>query len=697
MNHPLRRCRARGLGAAGLIAASAWLPLAQAQSVAPTPPNAAPPGEAASSAPAAAQRLPVEAFAALPLLTQVTLSPDGKRIAAVVNQQDQSVLITQAVAGKKFDSVLQTDNQKFHFRWVRWVNDDRLLVSVRFAARRDFVGTVETRLFSVKADGSGLVNLVRNAPDGRSMLGTVRSQQLQDRVVDWLPDDGQHVLLQLAEAGGSALPSVYKLNVETGARQAVQGAQRDIYQWITDAQHRVRIGVRQDDDGEVQIRANDPDGKNWRTLWTFTPQGDAVWPLGFGRDPQELFVRAEHEGRDAVFSVRLDEAGLPRRLRLAHPRFDIEGTLMHSPATGEVVGLRSGGVDGEGDGGEGGDARSELWDPAWRALARGIDQALPEHDNRLLGMSRDEQRYLVYASGNGKPGRYFLGDRGTGALSLLGETHANLPPGQLVGKQRVQIKARDGLTLSAYLTLPAGRRSGDAGPALPLVLLPHGGPSSRDDDDFDDWTEFLANRGLAVLQVNFRGSDGYGRAFKAAGMQRWGLEMQDDLSDAVHWAVAEKIADAARVCIVGASYGGYAALMGAVKTPELYRCAASFAGVSNLPDLVQHASDYLGGRAAAEFMIGDAWRDRERLRATSPALQAERIRAPVLLVHGSDDRVVPVEQSEDMAKALKRAGKPYRYVEQEGGDHYLSRYAHRLEFFTALERFLDDNLKPASR
>ncbi|WP_051241850.1 alpha/beta hydrolase family protein [Azohydromonas australica] len=257
-------------------------------------------------------------------------------------------------------------------------------------------------------------------------------------------------------------------------------------------------------------------------------------------------------------------------------------------------------------------------------------------------------------------------------------------------EKAVRIQARDGLSLAAYLT---HARNGGTAPG-PLVLLPHGGPYARDDASFDPWTELLANRGYTVLQVNFRGSSGYGAEFQKAGLQRWGQEMQEDLEDAVQWAVSQGVADPRRICIVGASYGGYAALMGVVKTPHLYRCAVSFAGVSNLTDLALHWTEFIGGKEGSRRVLGNWWQDRERLRATSPALQAQRIEVPVLLVHGTADRRVPVEQSRDMAKALASAGRSYRYMEQEGGDHHFSRQAHHTEFLRELEAFLQAHLAP---
>lgn len=644
------------------------------------------PAALAQSPPA---QLPIEAFAHLPLTESLMLSPDGQRVAAFVNQSDRTLLVTRPIDAEESTPVLTTQDKDLRFRWARWVSNERLLVSMSYASKRFDVGIVETRLVSIRFDGSGLVPLSK-APAEASSLP---QSQFQDHIIDWLPDDGHHVLQQLNGYGGA--PAIYKLNVDDGSKQVVQEAQDYIYGWMTDAQHRLRLGLRHQL-GKAEVRVRDSEDGPWRTLWKFKvselgiDRANVVTPLGFGLDPQELFIRAEHEGRQAVFSVRLDQPELPRTLRLAHPTLDVDGELLRSPATGAVLGLSARLHEGSADA----ESAEELWDPSWRARMRAIDRALPQRKNTLVSISRDEQRYIVHSIGNGQPGEYFLGDRKTGKLSLVGETYPDLPPAQLVGKRAVKIKARDGLSLNAYLTLPHG--TADAGPR-PLVLLPHGGPQSRDDTQFDVQTEFLANRGYAVLQVDFRGSAGYGRAFVEAGKKRWGLEMQDDLTDARAWAVETGIADPARVCIVGASYGGYAALMGLVKTPTLYRCGVSFAGVTDLVALIEYEANYVGGAASIQEQVGWAWHDRKQLRATSPVQQAQRIEAPLLLIHGTADRVVPVEQGRDMAKALKEAGKIYRYVEQDGADHHWSRSEDRLQFFQELEKFLDLHLKGASK
>lgn len=630
----------------------------------------------AADAPAAARpRLPVEHFARLPLIDGVALAPDGRRFAALMNRGDDTLLVVRDLAGGPMRALLKTDNRDFRFAWFRWANDQRLVVSVHYPSRRGWTEVAERRLFSIRADGSAVVNLVRRP----AFAEDKHVPQFQDQVIDWLPGDGQHVLMQLAD-DGSLDPAVYRVNLETARRTPVHDGRTNVQRWLTDATHRVRVGVRQHE-ARIEVLVCDPDGQRWRTAWAYEVFGpDTVTPLGFGADPNRLYVTALHEGRQAVFEVDLREPALPRRLLLSHPRFDIDGQLVHDPKNGDAVGIVSGLV---------GDAGAGFWQADHKALLQAIDRALPGRLNRLLQFSADGSRYLLHTIGNGVPGQYMVGFRDSGELTALAETYPELPTEALAPKQPVNIPARDGTVLPSYLTLPLGIE-----PArLPTVVLPHGGPISLDGPTFDPWVQFLANRGYAVLQVNFRGSAGFGHEHMRAGLKRWGLEMQDDLSDALQWLVARSTADPARVCIVGGSYGGFAALMGAAKTPGLYRCAVSFAGISDLVALGAHRRSFLNQQAVFERQVGSLWDDSDQLKATSPRRLAEKIQAPVLLVHGTADRNVPFEQSELMADALKRAGKVHRLVTLDGGDHGLGHQAHRLQFFRELEQFLDLHLR----
>ena len=527
---------------------------------------------------------------------------------------------------------------------------------------------------AVDRDGGHLINLVE--PNAFTAAA-----QLQDQVVDWLPGDGHHILLQAPVDRSDVSPAVWRVDVDTGRREIVHGRSFRINRWITDASHRVRVGVRQAGT-EVEVTLCDPDGEHWRTGWKYQVfSREAVMPLGFGDDPQVLYVSADHGGRQAVYEVDLRDPALPRKLLLDANDEDLQGGLLVDPASRRAIGIRAGRL---------GNAATSFWDPAGRSLAQAIDQALPERFNRILQFSADGSRYLLYSSGNGAAGRFLVGDRKAGKMSLLSAQYPQLPAQSAVRKQRFTVPARDGLALPVYLTLPAGVDARN----LPTVVLPHGGPISQDDLDFDPLTQFLADRGYAVLQVNFRGSGGQGYEHLAAGLQRWGLEMQDDLEDALRWSVQRGTSDGSHVCIVGGSYGGYAALMGGAKTPGLYRCVASLAGISDLQAMALFRGKYVNGREMFERQVGSTWSDRERLNETSPRVLAAKFQAPVLLLHGTQDRVVPYEQSEFMAQALTAAGKPVRLVKLEDGDHNLSVAANRLQFYEELEKFLGENLAP---
>jgi dipeptidyl aminopeptidase/acylaminoacyl peptidase len=619
---------------------------------------------------AAVEKLPVEAFASLPALQDLQLSPDGKRFAALLNIGAHSVLITRDVAGATANAVAKTDNKRVAVNWFRWLNNDRIAVSLRYADRRYGVATMETRLMSYRYDGSDTVNLVKYDPHRDRLV-----PQFQDRVVDWLPEDPGHILIA-ADFDEVASLGVYKVDVDTGGRQRVQNFHSHVVDWITDRQHRVRVGLKFHDT-QYDVIGRNADQDNWQTLWSFGSfSAQAVWPIGFGMNPDILYVKAYQDGRLAIFTVDLRDSAHKLVLKYADPSYDVGGELVYSQKTGDYIGV----ADTHGKG------SYKFWQPQYQALAAGIDAALPGTHNDIVGFSADESRYLVFASGNKRPGNYYFGDRKTHVLSDMGSTYPALRPELLAGKAALHYKTRDGLEIQAYLTLPR-----DAKPQhLPTIIFPHGGPIARDDTDFDYWAEFFANRGYAVLQMDFRGSAGYGHDFMAAGLKQWGLRMQDDITDGVQALIASGVADPHRIGIVGASYGGYAALMGAVKTPDLYKCAVSFAGVSDLLELWRNNQKYTIRNVVGE-QIGD-YRDRAQLEETSPRRHADRIKIPILLVHGTKDRSVPFKHSEMMADALKDAGKRYTFIELKDGDHFLSNYDLRLQLFQAMDQFLAQNL-----
>jgi dipeptidyl aminopeptidase/acylaminoacyl peptidase len=278
---------------------------------------------------------------------------------------------------------------------------------------------------------------------------------------------------------------------------------------------------------------------------------------------------------------------------------------------------------------------------------------------------------------------------------MIADAWPGVPPAAIAPVRNLTYKAGDGLEIPAYLTLPVGREAKN----LPLIVLPHGGPEARDEPGFDWWAQALASRGYAVLQPQFRGSAGFGRKFVEAGHGQWGRKMQSDLSEGVRHLAKEGIVDSKRVCIMGASYGGYAALAGATLEPDVYRCAVSVAGVSDLPVMLKDEVRSAGGvnrtgvRYWAKFM-GTSFQKRGELDAVSPAAQAARAGGPILLIHGKDDTVVPFEQSEIMHRALKRAGKPVEFVTLAAEDHWLSRGATRLEMLKRAVSFVEKHNPP---
>ncbi len=624
------------------------------------------------------ESLPATAFSALPMIEDVSLSPDGKKIIYLQNIEDKTVLVSLNFETGKMTSVYVANSKDFTFRLIAWANNDTVLFSVRVPYYRYAVPSYETRLLARKADGSDKAReLVR--PSARHTTDPLELvAQFQDNIISLLPDDPKHILLSVAlERSGRGFPSVYKVNVDTKRRRRVHHYKDLVRDWMTDQQGRVRIGRKfNDNDGSTSFIIYNLANKEWVETWKSEAFSKSpITPMGFGKDPNILYVRSIHNGRNAIFKVDVSKADLPMKLIARDEKYDIDGSLIYSRKTRDVIGVYHRGADGS----------RIYWNKEFKQFQEAIDRALPGTNNSLISFSEDERRYIVYRTNSTIPGIYYLGDRDSNTMTEIAHTYPQLE-GKLQGRRKIEYTARDGKTIEGYLTLPKNHDPKVPGPA---VIHPHGGPMVRDYGSYVDyWTEFFASKGMIVLQPNFRGSSGYGREFELEAIQNYGLTMQDDLTDAANWLIEQKLADPEYLAIIGASYGGYAALMGAVKTPNLFKCAISFAGVSNLLELRDSKKYYVGYQVVRE-QFG---KENEKLEAVSPIKFVDKIKIPILLVHGDEDRTVPVDQSRKMAEELKDKNKIYSYIELEHGDHNISLQENRHKLFSAMDEFLDKYL-----
>ncbi|GGD17605.1 peptidase S9 [Aquisalinus flavus] len=617
---------------------------------------------------------PPEAYAWLPTMSSIRISPDGTKLTAFVNLDEHYRLgVFELEDGQLTPLHMLSEAGEYTMEDPIWASDDRLVFSVYFAGKRFRTETTETRLMSMKPDGSDLVALFSRA---RTESGG--QVQIQNRIVSTLPDDPEHMLVQY----GAPNSQVYKVDVTQATRHSTVMRERaSINHWSADSKGEIRVGsgIVKDRDRKLTVRLDD--GK-WKDISHRVRDENVTFYIDGVSDKPDIFYVLSSEGGDTdalyEYNAQTDELS---EVVFRHPTSDVY-SVIQDRFTGKALGV----IFAE-------DTSEIHWleESFIKDELDKLQAALPDKDVSITSLNLSENHAVVFVDDVTDPGQYYLYDIENRKLTGLPVQYPdleNVTHGQIFS---ASYKARDGLDIPAYVTLPPGLSSLEEARGLPFVLMPHGGPTARDFVGFDYWAQFLASRGYGVLQMNFRGSAGYGVEFRKAGDREWGQAMQDDITDGAGWLVEQGYADTGRLAIVGGSYGGYAALMGAAKTPDLYQCAVSFAGVSDLPEILRDARNYVNGKYYTRH-IGNLYGDRSTLWDNSPQSRVDDITVPILLIHGDDDRSVKVDQSRNMEKRLSRAGKAVRYVEFEGGDHYLSNYRDRLTFLQETEDFLGECL-----
>ena len=619
----------------------------------------------------------IETFFKLPQYSAMRFSPNGQWIAALAPVNGSQNLVLFDLDSKKATAV--TAMEGADVVWFAWLGNDRLMLQTGQRGKRaDDIQRASGQLWAVNRDGGNPVRLNETndtaATEGHTLF-----------VVRTLPGDTTDFIGQeyAFDKNGSYPGRLVRVDSRTGRRTPIalpKPAAGERESWVVDW-HGVARALTVGSKGTTQVYYRAGADAPWQKLDQFPWLSPSWEPLAVGDDDKTLVVTA-YNGQDKAAIMQYDPQKKAFGEVLArHPQIDLENLLFDE---GHVVG-----VNYQADRGGTAMFREDL-----ARVQDGVDRTFPNAVNRL-GWTRDHTKFIVFSYSDVSPGTFYYFDTKSRKLQWLADVSPWIDPKAMSPMKAVRYKARDGLEIPAFLTVP---KDSD-GRKLPLVMVIHGGPYIDGDLwAYDPEIQFLASRGYAVLQPNYRGTTHYGWKHWSGGFKTWGLAMEEDIEDGVHWAVDQGIADPKRVAIYGASYGGYATMMGLAKTPDLYRCGINYVGVTDLPLLMTATwSDTSRGEYQeylAPLEIGDLDKDAKRLRETSPVNLASRIKVPVLMAYGAADVRVVLDHGTRMKSALDSAGVKNQWILMEGEGHGFRDLENQKAFYSAVEKFLAENMKP---
>ena len=632
---------------------------------------------------------PVEAFGNLEAVDFARINPSGQLVAWAANDGKSTQVTVLDLGSRKTLRNFAVENG-FKVRRLEWADDTNLLFSMSTtlsSSNRRLPSRFELQRWIAADVQRGTVQLLLTAGNRRTLSASQLIARKGERPGTLVMASMDYSDADKASEIGTRLGggrrnsgwqyNLYEIDLANGKSKLLEKGTPYTDDWLVDSLGQPRVRSDWNPElGKYSVLVKDTGG--WRRIFEsgqstlrlvgVTADNTAVLAIGSNGTPRSVLWSIPFDGSDA-------------RPLVADAANEVEDEV-RDPLTETVMGVRLGGMQ-----------RSALWvDNTFEKRNAALNRTFAGRSSEIVSRSADNKRVVVRVVSGTQPSVYYLVDYGAKTADIIGEAYpalANTPGGTL---RTFAYKSRDGVDLSAYLSIPYGAVEKD----LPLVVLPHGGPEARDDPEFDWWSQFLSSRGYAVVRPQFRGSTGFGRDHVLAGHGQWGLRMQDDVTDAVKALVAEGVANPKRVCIVGASYGGYAALAGATFTPELYACAVSVAGVADLAEMIAYDEKNSGDDSDSSLYWRESigTRDDPRVAQKSPARFARNVRAPILLIHGSNDSVVPFAQSQMMDNALTAAGAPHQLITLDSEDHWLSSSTTRIRMLSEIEKFLAANLAP---
>ena len=555
-------------------------------------------------------------------------------------------------------------------------NEETRLTSSELRGVYGFTWLTDNRVGYVKDDGGDenmhfyAVNI-----DGTNELDLTPFENVQARIIDDLEDDPDYVIIGLNKRNPQ-FHDPYRVNINDGKMKMIAENPGNISSWGTDHDGKLRIATTSDG-VNTSILFRDKESDKFKTILT-TDFKVSVSPLFFTFDNKNLYV-ASNRGRDktGIFEFDVNKAK-EGKLIFEHDEVDVSG-LMYSRKRKVLTGVSYTVAK-----------RDMAFFDSWREnIQQKLEKKLPGYEVGITSFSDDETKAIVVTYSDKSSGTYYYYDIEKNQLTDLGKVSPWLNEDHMAEMQPVKYLSRDGLTIHGYLTLPKG----SSGKNLPVVVNPHGGPWARDTWGYRPEIQFLANRGYAVFQMNFRGSTGYGREFWEISFKEWGKSMQDDITDGVQWLISEGIADPERIAIYGASYGGYATLAGLAFTPDLYACGVDYVGVSSLFTFMESIPPYWElYRTMLYEMVGHPEKDKDLLASSSPLLHIDKIKAPLFIAQGANDPRVVKSESDQIVQALRNAGIDVPYMVKDDEGHGFYNEENQFDFYREMEKFLKKHI-----